>query len=126
MAPQARAALQMRTGDPAAAVRAVADAAPFMFRELDAPNLKADALLAAHDGPAAAAAFRAILAHPGLSTDPLYDMAHLGLARANRLTGDLPGARREYQTFLNAWRDADPDLAVLKAAKTEISHLPGA
>ena len=42
--------------------------------------------------------------------EPQYTLAHLGLARALRLKGDLVASRGEYQAFLAAWKDADADL----------------
>ncbi len=125
-APEVRAVLLMRQGDPLAAVKAIEEVAPFMFRALDAPYLRATALLGARAAPEAATAFGVVLAHPGLSTDPQYALAHLGLARANRMRGDVSGARREYQSFLSAWREADPDLPPLTAAKRELGDLPAA
>ena len=54
---------------------------------------------------------------------PLYPLAHLGLARAAALTGDTAASRKAYQDFLTLWKDADPDLPVLKDAKREFERL---
>jgi DNA-binding winged helix-turn-helix (wHTH) protein/tetratricopeptide (TPR) repeat protein len=122
-APETRAALLLKAGKPKEAVRALDAAARFMVVDLDAPCLRASALLAQGDGVAAAAAYRAILAHPGFRWDAQYWLAHLGLARALRVSGKLQDSRREYETFLTAWREADPDLAPVRQAKAEYAAL---
>jgi hypothetical protein len=53
----------------------------------------------------------------------LYPLSRLGLARAKALAGDAAGARTAYQDFLAAWKDADPDLPILKEAKAEYAKL---
>jgi eukaryotic-like serine/threonine-protein kinase len=50
-------------------------------------------------------------------------MARLDLARAYALQGDTPDARKAYQDFLALWKDADPDVPVLMAAKAEYAKL---
>jgi hypothetical protein len=50
-------------------------------------------------------------------------MALLGLARAEAAAGDVAASRAAYQSFLTEWKDADPDLPVLKAAKAESAKL---
>ena len=122
--PEARAILLLRRGDAPGAVRAMSGPDPFEFRTLEFPYIRAVVLLAAGDGPAATAAFRSVLAHPGWSNWGQYPLSHLGLARALRLQGDVAGARREYDAFLAAWRDADPDMLQLKAARDARSTLP--
>jgi len=52
---------------------------------------------------------------------PWGALAHLGLARA--LQGDTAKARAAYQDFLNLWKDADPDVPILKQAKAEYAKL---
>jgi serine/threonine protein kinase len=80
--------------------------------------------LAAHDGKAAAAEFQKILDHPGMAlNEPVALLAHLALARASALTGDDEKARSEYQDFLMLWKNADPEIPVLKRAKTEYARL---
>ena len=50
-------------------------------------------------------------------------LAHLGLARALAASGDSAGARTAYQDFLTLWKDADPDIPLLKQAKAEYAKL---
>jgi hypothetical protein len=54
---------------------------------------------------------------------PLGALAHLGLARAYALSGDPAKARTAYQDFFALWKDADPDIPILKEAKTEYARL---
>jgi tetratricopeptide (TPR) repeat protein len=122
-AKEAKAALLLRAGQPRQAVKVLDGVGRLMFVDLDAPYLRSTALLAAKDGQGAAAAFREVLAHPGFGWDAQYTLAHLGLARALRLTGAIQDSRREYERFLRAWRDADADLQPLKQAKAEYAAL---
>jgi tetratricopeptide (TPR) repeat protein len=55
--------------------------------------------------------------------DPLTSIAHLGLAHAYAAQGDLQHARLAYQDFLALWKDADPDLPLLKQAKEEYAKV---
>jgi hypothetical protein len=50
-------------------------------------------------------------------------LAHLGLARAYAMAGDTAKAKVEYNDFLILWKDADPDIPVLKEAKAEYAKL---
>jgi DNA-binding winged helix-turn-helix (wHTH) protein/tetratricopeptide (TPR) repeat protein len=83
-----------------------------------------EAYLAAKNGAAAAAEFQKILDHPGaVRTEPIGALARLGIGRAFALSGDTTRARTAYQEFLTLWKDADPDIPVLKQAKAEDSKL---
>jgi tetratricopeptide (TPR) repeat protein len=124
-APEARAALAIRRGKPLDAIAALRPALPYEARDFDVAYLLGSAWIAAGVGARAAAAFRTILDHPGWDpVSPLYVLARLGLARADRLKGDIPAARRDYQAFLGAWKNADPGVPILLAAKTEYARLP--
>jgi eukaryotic-like serine/threonine-protein kinase len=82
------------------------------------------AYLAAGRGPEAAAEFQKILAHRGIVvSDPIGALAHLQLGRAYALAGDQIKAKSAYQDFLTLWRDADPDIPILKQAKGEYVKL---
>ena len=50
-------------------------------------------------------------------------LAHLGLGRAYALQGDKAKVRGAYQDFLALWKDADPDIPILKQAKAEYARL---
>jgi len=53
----------------------------------------------------------------------LYTLAHLGLARAYGIENKSAEERNEYQLFFTDWKDADPDIPVLKQAKAEYAKL---
>jgi serine/threonine protein kinase/tetratricopeptide (TPR) repeat protein len=76
------------------------------------------------DGAKAVVEFQRILDHRGASGfSPEYPLARLNLARAYILQGDNAKARTAYQDFFAAWKDADPDVPILKTAKTEYEKL---
>ena len=86
--------------------------------------VRGEAYLAAHKGSEAAAEFQKILDHRGLVLNqPIGALAHLGLGRAYVLQGDTAKARTAYQDFLTLWKDADPDIPILKQAKVEYAKL---
>jgi len=58
-----------------------------------------------------------------MGDDPAYALSHLNLGRAKAMQGDLAGAKTSYQNFFAMWKDADPDLPVLKQAKAEYAAL---
>jgi eukaryotic-like serine/threonine-protein kinase len=83
-----------------------------------------EAYLAARQGSEAAAEFQKILDHRGLVLNqPIGALAQLGLGRAYVLQGDIPKAKAAYQDFLTLWKDADPDIPILIAAKAEYTKL---
>ena len=85
------------------------------------------AYLALKQGPGAAAEFQKILDHPGLVlNEPIGVLVRLGMARAQALAGDTAAARKAYEDFLDLWKDADPDIPVLKEARAEYERVRGA
>ena len=85
------------------------------------------AYLAAHKGAEAASEFQKILDQPGIViSDPIGALAHLQLGRAYALSGDKTKAKSAYQNFLTLWKDADPDIPILKQAKEEDAQLKAA
>jgi eukaryotic-like serine/threonine-protein kinase len=80
--------------------------------------------LHAGDAPKAIVEFQRILDHRGVaSTSPLYPLAYVQQARAYVLSGDQVKARKAYQNFLALWKDADPDIPILREAKAESVRL---
>jgi eukaryotic-like serine/threonine-protein kinase len=54
---------------------------------------------------------------------PIGALARLGLGRAYVLQGDTPKAKCAYESFLTLWKDADPDIPILRRAKAEYAKL---
>ncbi len=80
--------------------------------------------LRAQNGTAAAEEFQKILSHPGLVLNfHLGVLAYLQLGRAYALQGNTGKSRAAFQDFLTLWKDADPDIPILKEAKAEYAKL---
>ena len=86
--------------------------------------LRGEAYLMLHDGNRAAAEFQKFIDHRGVVGNfPWGALARLGLARAYAMQGDTAKAKAAYQDFLTLWKDADPDIPILKEAKAEYAKL---
>ncbi|MGB9431386.1 MAG: tetratricopeptide repeat protein, partial [Candidatus Acidiferrum sp.] len=86
--------------------------------------LRGEAYLAAHQSSAAAAEFQKILDNRGIVlNDPIGALAHLQIGRAYSMQGDTAKAKAAYQDFFTLWKDADPDVPILIAAKAEYAKL---
>jgi eukaryotic-like serine/threonine-protein kinase len=97
---------------------------PFNWTAMYPVFVRGEAYLAARQGPQAAAEYQKILDHRGLVLNqPVGPLAHLDLGRAYVLQGDTAKAKTAYQDFLTLWKDADPDIPILKQAKAEYAKL---
>jgi tetratricopeptide (TPR) repeat protein/predicted Ser/Thr protein kinase len=86
--------------------------------------VRGDAYLAGHQGIEAAAEFQKILGNRGVvQNESIGVLSHLGLARAYVMQGDTAKAKAAYQDFLTLWKDADPDIPIFIAAKSEYAKL---
>jgi serine/threonine protein kinase/tetratricopeptide (TPR) repeat protein len=125
--PTARAAIELQADNPSKAVELLRPALQYEFAYYSGfvpIYLRGHAYLRAKDGGKAAAEFQKILEHRGVDpVSPLYALAHLGLARASAMAGDTVKSRLAYQNFLALWRNADPDIPVLREAKAEYARL---
>lgn len=92
-------------------------------RHAEVPYLRGLAFLRLHKGAEAAAEFRKIVDHRGSFWGPYYPSACVALARSEVLAGDMPAAARTYRDFLTLWRDADPDIPLLRQARLEYAAL---
>jgi predicted Zn-dependent protease len=132
--PSVRASIEIDRNNPGKAVEILQPAAVY---ELGYPNpqvgvgrflypayVRGQAYLRMLRGSEAAAEFQKFLEHRSIVGNcPLGALAHLGLARAYDLQGDSAKSRAAYEDFFRLWKDADPDVAVLKQAKTEYAKL---
>jgi eukaryotic-like serine/threonine-protein kinase len=141
--PMIRAQIEIGHKNAPGAIQLLESVAPYELGMLrsSAPNsclypvyIRAQAYLIARQGGAAAAEFQKILDHRGLLWNCATGaLAHLGLARAYAIQSQsaqgtdadaaLAKARAAYQDFLTLWKDADPDIPVLKQAKAEYAKL---
>jgi serine/threonine protein kinase/predicted Zn-dependent protease len=126
--PTIRAGLALERKDPNRAIELLKMVSPI---ELGASTavlcpayLRGEAYLMLRDGNRAATEFQKFIDHRGLVVNfPWGALARLGLARAYAMQGDKAKARAAYQDFLTLWKDADPDIPILKEAKAEYAKL---
>ena len=146
--PTIRAAVALERQDPKRAIEILKVASAIELSEnaiLCPAYLRGEAYLMLHDGNRAAAEFQKFIDHRGVVMNfPCGALARLGLARAYALeagvgAGLVPAqgrpqgaplqpdalakARAAYQDFLTLWKDADPDIPILKEAKAEYARL---
>ena len=123
--PDIRAALDLAKGSAAAAIEELQAAAPYDSRDGLTMYLRASAYLAANRPADAAAEFAKIIDR--LRSFPFNNsytpLAQLGLGRSLARQGDLDKSRTAYQDFFAAWKDADPDIPILVAARQEYARL---
>jgi serine/threonine protein kinase/tetratricopeptide (TPR) repeat protein len=96
----------------------------FQWGTLYPVYLRGQTQLMAHNGFAAAAEFQKFVDHRGIVVNYfLGALARLGLARAYAMSGDTAKAKAAYQDFFTLWKDADPDIPILKEAHAEFAKL---
>jgi eukaryotic-like serine/threonine-protein kinase len=125
--PCIRAAMASGRGKPSAAVEQLRPAGPYDLGTVAdgvAMYYRGSAYLALQFGKEAAAQFQEVLNNQGIVPTSIYwPLAHLGLARAYAMTGDDDKSLSQYREFLTLWKNADPDLRILKQAKAEYATL---
>jgi tetratricopeptide (TPR) repeat protein len=126
--------VELRSGHPPQALELLQDAAPYDLAfplpqfsgggTLYPVYVRGLAYLALHQGKEAAAEFQKFIDHRTIVVNfALAPLARLQLARAYTLQSDIAKAKAAYQDFFNLWKDADPDIPVLKEANTEYAKL---
>jgi len=127
--PTIRAAIELQRNSPANAVDILTVTVPYemgasSFENLYPAYVRGEAYLKMGQGQQAATEFQKLLDHPGIVDNSVNGaLAHLQLGRAQVMNGDKQAARKSYEDFLALWKDADPDVPVLKEAKTEYAKL---
>jgi eukaryotic-like serine/threonine-protein kinase len=131
--PTLRASLELQAGSPQAALSLLQVTAPYELAQTSNVSnvlnmypvyIRGQAYLSAHNGNAAATEFKKLLDHRGVVQNSILGpLSLLQLARAETMTGNLGAARKRYSDFLSLWTDADPDIPLLKQAKTEYAKL---
>ena len=125
-----RAAIQVSRRNPGKAIEILQATVPY---ELGVPGplpeigallypvyLRGQADLMLREGRAAADEFQKFLDNRSMVINsPLGPLARLELARAYAMQHDAAKAKAAYQDFLTLWKDADPDIPILKEAQAE-------
>jgi tetratricopeptide (TPR) repeat protein/predicted Ser/Thr protein kinase len=130
--PTINAAIELDKGNSSQALMDLKAAAPYelgiggMFINYLYPvYVRGQAYLLAHNGIAAVAEFQKMLDHRGIVGNFVTGaLVHLEIGRAYAMQGDSVRAKTAYQDFLTLWKDADPDIPILKQAKAEYAKLP--
>jgi eukaryotic-like serine/threonine-protein kinase len=120
--PVAHSTIQRARGNPRAAVELLSPVTQF-------PNVivfynRARAYMAAGDQAKAVADFQTVIDNPGWPDwEPFEPLSQLGLAQAYAKQGDSKSSRKAYDDFFATWKDADPNIPILKQAKAEYAKL---
>ncbi|MGA7631713.1 MAG: hypothetical protein WCB11_13165, partial [Terriglobales bacterium] len=125
--PSVRALIELNRKAPDKAIELMKAATPYEMggNVFPAPvYIRGLAYLQARRGTDAAAEFQRIIDHRGIAPNaPEHSLAKLGLGRAEVMFGDTAKAKTAYQDFFALWKDADPDVPILKEAKAEYERL---
>jgi eukaryotic-like serine/threonine-protein kinase len=127
--PTIYAQVALNDGDPSRAIEFLRSASPYELALAGSSSystylypvyVRGQALLAQHQGGAAASEFQKILNWPGVvSNEPIGALAHLGLARARAMNGETAEARTSYNNFLSLWKNADSGFPLYSAVQAE-------
>ena len=132
--PTLRAKLALSKGNFSEAIESLRTATPYELGQTTSSTygwtalypafVRGEAFLVEHHGGEAAAEFQKILDHRGIVlNEPIGALAHLQLGRAYAMAGEPAKAKNAYKDFLTLWKDADPDIPILKQAKVEYAKL---
>ncbi len=128
--PTVNAAIALYTGNSSQAIVDLEAAAPYEMGQAGLVNylypayVRGQAYLSGHNGPAAAAKFQKLLDHRGIVQNFVTgSLAHLQIGRAYVMAGETAKAKAAYNDFFTFWKDADPDIPILKQAKVEYAKL---
>jgi eukaryotic-like serine/threonine-protein kinase len=128
--PTIRAAMKSNANDPAGAIAALQPSLKYelsynwSFNSLYPAYIRGLSYLQLGQGRLAAAEFQKLVDHRGLvGIDVIGVLAHLQMARAQKMMGDEDSAHKWYEDFLALWKDADPDIPIYQQAKAEYARL---
>ena len=132
--PTLRAKLAVSKGNASEAIESLRTAKPYELGQTTSSAYgwtalypvyaRGEVYLATHQGNEAATEVQKILDHRGIvQNSPIGALAHLQIGRAYAMQGDTAKAKAAYQDFLTLWKDADPDIPILIAAKAEYAKL---
>jgi tetratricopeptide (TPR) repeat protein len=122
--------MKLNANDPAGAIAALQPSLKYelsynwSFNSLYPAYIRGLAYLQLGQGGLAAAEFQKLVDHRGfVGIDVIGALVHLQIARAQKMMGDEAAARKSYETFLDLWKNADPDIPIYRQAKAEYAQL---
>jgi tetratricopeptide (TPR) repeat protein len=122
--PLVKAQIELNHGNPGKAIDLLDSALVYARANSAVLYVRGNAYLKAGRGSDAAQAFQRLLDLKNVITvDPIMPLARVGLARAYALAGDKARSRVAYQDFFALWKDADPDITLLRDVKAEYAKL---
>jgi tetratricopeptide (TPR) repeat protein len=122
--PEIRSIIESERGNAVAAVDLLSPVSQYEQGTIDIPYVRAQAYLAAGEHAKAAAEFEKVIVHRGWTDWEIFaPLAQLGLARTYAREGDDENSRKAYDDFFTTWKDADPDIPILRQAKAEYRKL---
>jgi hypothetical protein len=129
--PTLRAVAEVNDHNPTRAIELLREVTPYELGEppplagtLYPVYIRGQAYLLLHRGDEAVLEFQKFIDHRGIVvSSTLGSLARLGLARAYAISGDATKSRSAYRDFLAIWKEADPDIPILKQAKAAYAKL---
>ncbi|HEX3354033.1 MAG TPA: protein kinase [Terriglobales bacterium] len=124
IAPLVRAQIELNHDNPGKAIDLLDSALVYARANSGVLYVRGNAYLKAGRGSEAVQAFQRLLDMKDvIAVDPLMPLAKVGIARAYVMAGDKAKARVAYQDFLGLWKDADPEIPMLREVKAEYAKL---
>jgi tetratricopeptide (TPR) repeat protein len=122
--PLVKAQIELNEGNSGKAIDLLDSALVYARANSGVLYVRGNAYLKAGRGSDTVQAFQRLLDLKNvINVDPIMPLAKVGLARAYVMAGDKARSRVAYQDFLAVWKDADPDIPVLRAVKAEYAKL---
>jgi serine/threonine protein kinase/tetratricopeptide (TPR) repeat protein len=122
--PAVKAQIALDANDPGKAIDLLDSSMAYARTNTSVLYIRGKAFLRARRGSEAVQAFQRLLDVQNFAgADPLIPLAHLGLAQAYALDGNNAQSRLAYQDFFGKWKNADPDLLILKEARAEYAKV---
>jgi cytochrome c-type biogenesis protein CcmH/NrfG len=119
-----RAQIELNHDNPGKAIDLLDSALVYARANSGVLYVRGNAYLKAGRGSEAVQAFQRLLDMKDvIAVDPLMPLAKVGIARAYVMAGDKAKARVAYQDFLGLWKDADPEIPMLREVKAEYAKL---
>jgi eukaryotic-like serine/threonine-protein kinase len=122
--PTVEALVALHRNDPGTALQLLDSASPYDKASYQVHYVRGLAYLKNGKGSEAVQEFQKVLSlRDSFPSEPTMTLAHLGMARGYALASETAKSRTAYQDFFTLWKDADPEIPILKQAKAEYAKL---